>query len=252
MKSYRIFGRVCFWPEASPNMGKLGVGIRIEFGVSINQMDPFREVVEIDWAAEENQFDYFWTGDAIISRELWVTLGALAVGTKRIRIGPACAIPYLRHPGIIALAAATLDELSRGRAVLGIGPGSPINLAPLSKTWENPVEACRETIQLCRRLFAGESVKYDGSVFKLDELKLPFSTRKDIKIYLAARSPKMLEMAAEVADGIMLSPAPSSYVRSVVEEIRRVARIAGRDPDSIDISQFNYCAVEEDPSLAKE
>jgi 5,10-methylenetetrahydromethanopterin reductase len=80
-------------------------------------MDPFREVVEIAMTAEENGFDYFQVGDSIIARGLSVTLGAMTLETKRIRVGPVCAIPYLRQPRIIALATGTLDELSGGSRI---------------------------------------------------------------------------------------------------------------------------------------
>jgi 5,10-methylenetetrahydromethanopterin reductase len=131
-------------------------------------------------------------------------LAAIALGTERLRIGPAVTDPYTRHPAITAAAIATLDELSGGRARLGIGAGIA-GFENLDIQLRHPATAVAEAIDTIRPLLAGQTTTVEGKVVTLRGGHLLFPARADLPIYVAAAGPRMLKTAGSVADGIIVA-----------------------------------------------
>jgi alkanesulfonate monooxygenase SsuD/methylene tetrahydromethanopterin reductase-like flavin-dependent oxidoreductase (luciferase family) len=121
--------------------------------------------------------------------------------------------PHIVHPVQIAMAAATLDELAPGRVVLCLGTGAPRDLADAGLEPRRPLRALRESLELTRLLLAGETVHYDGEVFRAHGHALA-SGRRAVPIFLAASGPQTLALAGAAADGVLLSNASSvEFVR---------------------------------------
>jgi 5,10-methylenetetrahydromethanopterin reductase len=167
-------------------------------------------------------------------------------------MGPCVTDPYSRHPALTAMAVATLDEISGGRAVLGIGAGVS-GFREMGVARERPAVAIRETVDVVRALLRGETVTYHGQIIQANGTRLDFSpVRADIPIYVASNAPLGLEVAGRVADGAIMqgcvSDAALAYFRGHVE---RGARMAKRDAVSIDLAaRINVC-IHDDPRVAR-
>ncbi len=176
----------------------------ITSGVNFIPEHPVGAVVELAGVAEGLGYDRCWVYDeGLATRDVYVTMTAVAAATERIRIGPGITNPYTRHPATTAAAVASLDEVSSGRAFLGIGAGGSLTLAPLGIDRRRPVTAVRETIEACRRLWSGEVCDLDGASTTLRGARLAYG-RADIEVWLAGRGPRMLGLGGAAADGVML------------------------------------------------
>lgn len=166
---------------------------------------PIADVVELAVLAEEIGCARCWVYDeGLVTRDVYVTLTAIAANTSRIPIGPGITNPFVRHPGATAAAIASLDEFSGGRAFLGLGAGGGLTLDPLGIERTRPLTAVREMVDTLRRLFAQEQVSHTGHAFSFRDARLRYA-RPDIEIILAGRGPKMTELGGQVANGFNLS-----------------------------------------------
>ena len=189
---------------------------------------PVAELVELATLAERLGYSRCWVYDeGLVTRDVYVVLTAIAVATKTIRIGPGITNPYVRHPGATATAIATLDELSGGRAFVGIGAGGGLTLDPLGIDRHKPVTSVGEMVAALRGLFAGETVDLDGAVFSLREARIDYG-RADIEVILAGRGPKMTALGGAVADGFNLSYIHKDLLGSHAAALRKAARGSNR------------------------
>jgi 5,10-methylenetetrahydromethanopterin reductase len=154
---------------------------------------------------------------------------AIAMGTETIEIGPGITNPYTRHPSTTAAAIASIDELSGGRAFLGVGVGGSLTLDPLGIDRSRPLTAVRETIEGCRRLFQGHPVDLEGNFLTLRGARLGFA-RPDIEIWLAGRGPKMLQLGGETCDGVMFDFIHKEVIPDVIELVGQGAARSGNRP----------------------
>jgi 5,10-methylenetetrahydromethanopterin reductase len=191
---------------------------------------PVKKMTEIAQEAEELGFNKCWVYDeGLITRDPYVTLAAMAQKTSKIRLGTGITNPFTRHPGITAAAIASLDDLSDGRAFLGIGAGGSLTLDPLGIEMVKPLTAVRELITTTRALFEGETVDFDGQVVKFSSASIPYF-RKGIEIWLAGRGPKMLTMGGELADGVALDSLLKESLPEWTELVRKGSEISGNQP----------------------
>lgn len=179
-------------------------------------------VVEVARHAEELGFTRCWVYDeGLATRDVYVVLTALALGTDRIRIGPGITNPYTRHPGTTAAAIASLDEVSGGRAFLGIGAGGGLTLGPLRVDRVRPAATVEEAVTAIRGLLSGETVDTGG----FDAASLGYG-RADLEIWVAGRGPRMHDVGGRLADGFHLSFAPKTTLGDSVERLEHAS--AGR------------------------
>jgi 5,10-methylenetetrahydromethanopterin reductase len=158
---------------------------------------------------------------------VYVVMTAIAEATERVVIGPGITNPYTRHPAQTASAIASLDEVSGGRAFLGIGAGGSLALDPVGIERSKPLRAVRETIEVNRALYSGERVDHDGEFVTLRSAQLGYG-RPDIEIWLAGRGPKILQLGGRLADGVMLDFLHRDTIGASVELVRAAGRDAGR------------------------
>ncbi|RMH76829.1 MAG: LLM class flavin-dependent oxidoreductase [Actinomyces sp.] len=165
---------------------------------------PVGRVVELARLAEEFGYRRVWIPDeGLATRDVMVTLAAIASATSRIGLGTGIVNPYSRHPALSAAAIAALDELSGGRAFLGLGAGGSLTLDPLGIERRRPLVAVREAIEVARALFEGGTVDYGGETVTLRSATLDHG-RPDIEVWFAGRGPRMLRQAGALADGVLL------------------------------------------------
>ena len=194
--------------------------------LSVNLMPkgPVAEVADLAVLAERLGYRRCWVYDeGLVTRDVYVTLTAIALATERILLGPGITNPYVRHPGVTAAAVATIDELSGGRAFVGLGAGGGLTLDPLGIDRRRPVATVGHMVSALRDLFAGKTVDLDGEVFSLKSASLDFG-RSSIEVILAGRGPRMVALGGEVADGFNLSYIHKDLLGGHVSTLRSAAR----------------------------
>lgn len=200
--------------------------------------------------AEEAGFDSLWVTERYFHEETFSLLGFLAAATTRIGLGLGVTNPYTRNPALLGMSAATLDRISGGRFLLGLGRSDKwVIEGRMGMPYERPLAHMKETVAQLRRLLAGERASGAAAYWDLNAVRLAVTPAQErLPIYLAAIGPKALRLAGAVADGVLLNAyVPASYVRYAVEEIAAAAREAGRDPASIDIACMLIVRLTDDP-----
>jgi 5,10-methylenetetrahydromethanopterin reductase len=147
-----------------------------------------------------------WFAENPMERGVMAAVAACAVATKRIELGIGVWNPYLRHPAQIAMEIGALDELSEGRASLGLGSGLAAPIRRLGIDNSRPLAAMRDAFAIVRGLLAGGTVTYKGAVFSVEDVKLSYTPRRpDLPLLMAARGPQALALSGRIADGLMIS-----------------------------------------------
>ena len=183
-------------------------------------------------AAEDAGVDSLWVSEAW-GRDAFSLLTQLAERTSRVRLGTSIVNIYSRTPAALAQHFATLDELSSGRVIIGLGNSGPNLIEGFhGLPFEPALRRMRETVELLRLFFRHEPVKYDGEVFKLGRgFSLRFEpVRKEVPIYLATLNPKSVRMTAELADGWLPTMIPIDRLGAEIARVHGWMREAGRDP----------------------
>ena len=225
----------------------------MRFSLRFNNDLPARDYPALARAAEAAGFDQFWVSDDLFLRSAPVLLTAVALATERIQIGTCIVNPYTLHPAEIAMMAATLDEVSGGRFLLGLSSGAAEFLKWVGITPEKPRTAAVETIRAMRRLFAGEPAPVSGQFLTwTDEAYLRFGPLRPIPIYLGALSPAMLEAIGAEADGGLPLLLPPEHYETVLPLIQAGADRAGRSLDDLDLAACVWVSVGPDRAAAED
>ena len=193
--------------------------------------------------AEKAGFDSVWVGDSLLARprgEPLTLLAAVAGATRRVTLGTAVLLPLLRHPISLAHSVATVDRISNGRLILGIGPaadlpGTHAELAAIGVRSDHRVSDMVAAIQRCRRLWRGEEPGIDVHVRP--------AQRGGPPVWIGGEGPRMLRLAGGTFEGWMpLSPTPADYAERL-KAVREAAERAGRDPDTVKTGVYLTVAV---------
>lgn len=179
-------------------------------------------------------------------------MGAVGAATERVRVGVVVTDVIRRHPAMLAQQMLTVDHLARGRAILGLGSGERMNVAPYGIEWHKPVSRLAEGIEVIRALWAsrGGPVDYQGEFFNLEGAVLglePFGEAPP-PIWLAAHGPRMLRICGRLADGWIPTNIEVEAYAEKLGVIRQSAEKAGRDPAAITPSMLAYvlCAPDDE------
>jgi 5,10-methylenetetrahydromethanopterin reductase len=157
-------------------------------------------------------------------REAFVMLGAIASLTSKIKLGTSIVSMFSRSPATTAMAASTLDNISKNRTIIGIGASTPI----LAENWhgtkfEYPLKRMKEYVTCFKIISSGETINFDGNFFKLKNMKIMHpSTRKKIPVFLGAVNSGMIKLATDIADGTILYLRPFDELKETVQNIRSV------------------------------
>jgi 5,10-methylenetetrahydromethanopterin reductase len=171
----------------------------IKLGINIIPMMPVTEIIEMAHAAEDLGFEYLIVSDEGLMQDVYVVLGVLARETQKIKIGP-CTNGYTRHPAVTAAAMASLNEISNGRAFITLIAGGSLVLGPMNIPRQSPLGVARDTIEIMRRLWKGDSVTWQGERFALTKAQLAMGRTDNMPIWFAPRGDKMCELTGEMAD----------------------------------------------------
>ncbi|HEV8143880.1 MAG TPA: LLM class flavin-dependent oxidoreductase [Methylomirabilota bacterium] len=225
---------------------------RIGVGFSSNGLTP-GEIVECVQLAEELRYDSAWMAEGH-GGDQFAVLSACATATKRIRLGTSISSVFVRSAPTIAMAAATVDHLSGGRMVLGLGSSHKVQVeGEHGITFGNAIPRVRDTVAIVRALLRDGVVSHKGEVVDIEHFDLWFPPlRKEMPIYLAALFPKMLQIAGELAQGVLLTYPTLESGRRAAENVAIGAGRAGRRPEDIEIASLLPCQVAESKAEACE
>lgn len=224
---------------------------RLDIGVTLQGVYTPLDLTRLAAKIEDLGFDNLWMTDSSLhSRNPYVHLALAAGVTSHVSLGTAVTNPRTRHPGIVAVNAATLDEIAPHRTILGIGAGD----RPLRALGERPARLAelRAAVDAIRRLLRGEEVTTDASSHgaRFQDAHLRFEVNPKIPIYISASGPKTLELAGEIADGVIfLGGLFPEAIAFGLEHVERGASRAGRKRPHFGV--FCYGAIDdENPDLA--
>jgi coenzyme F420-dependent glucose-6-phosphate dehydrogenase len=194
------------------------------------------ELVEQAVAAEEAGFDVVlgsdhfhpWVDDTCAAGFVWSWLGTAAARTRRVQLGTSVTCPLFHyHPAMIAQASATVDRLSGGRFMLGVGTGEAINERPLGfsfPAYRERQDRMREALEIIHLLFAGEKLTFEGRYYTTDAARLYSLPAHRIPVLMAAGGPKSAAFTGQFADGLITSvKRPEDTVVNIIGPYRRAA-----------------------------
>jgi len=225
---------------------------RIGVNLTLREDRPVSEIVEFVQRLEEAGYDSVWVGESW-GRELFIMLTALACNTSRIQIAAGIANVFSRTPGLVAQCAATLDDISDQRAILGLGTSG----AKVIRDWhgvpyDRPMQRTREYIEIVRLALSGQRVNYDGEIYKLRDFRIATKpTRPDTPIFVASLGPKNVRLTGELADGwapLYVSP---NYLPQWRTWLAEGAQRSGRDPNAVDLRPYVVACVDDDAQVAR-
>ena len=212
----------------------------------------FRGSLDLAQEAERLGYRSLWTAE-VSGMDALTTLAAYATVTERVQLGTAVIAIQSRTPVMTAMSFASIHAMSGGRAIIGLGVGSPI----IAERWHGttyppPLAAMRETVTIVRQVLNKERTNFAGEHYRTKGFQLSVSLPKDrpVPIYLAALNPPMLRLAGGMADGVLFNYSPAAAIAPMIAEVRKGAQAAGRDPSKIDFAMYIRCCVTDDVQTA--
>lgn len=212
-----------------------------------------KELIKRIQVAEEVGVEAIFTAETW-GRDQFSLLTQIALATSKIKLGTGIAPVFGRSPAVLAMTFATLDELSGGRAIIGLGTsGARVIEHWHGQPFEKPLQRIKEVCEIINLIIAGEKVFYDGEIFKLQRgFKLLFNpVRNHIPIYIASIAPKSMEICGEVADGWMPIYWPKSKFKEGLATVGAGQQKAGRPADAVECVASLTTVIEPDPAKAK-
>jgi probable F420-dependent oxidoreductase len=230
-----------------PADGPIVAGPGVSFGVMLRPGQfPLPHVLECLAVAERAGFAHAWFADShVIWHEVTPYLALATRATSRLRVGPLVANPVTRSPTVMASSIATLAELFDGRAVLGVGRGDSavrtLGRPPMT------VASFRTALDVIGGLCRGEEVEVDGA-----RLQLPWLRRR-VPVLVAAYGPRVLRLAGELADGVILQLASPGVVAWALDHVRAARAAAGRPWEGFEVvaAAPSYISADRAHALAR-
>ncbi|GAA0456615.1 5,10-methylenetetrahydromethanopterin reductase [Halococcus dombrowskii] len=219
-------------------------------GIELTPERPTRHTVDLGERAERAGFDTIFASHHYNNRDPFAALTLLADRTDDVRLGPGVTNPYETHPVTLASRVATLDELSDGRAVFGVGPGDPSTLENLALGEHRGLRSVLESFKVAQELWAGERVDHDGT-FGAHDAGLNYEVG-EIPVYVGGEGPHMCRMAAKHADGLLFN---GSHPDDIAWAADQVEQGLGERPDEygeFDFTAYASVSIAEDGDAARE
>ncbi len=221
--------------------------MKVGLSLGISQREPIAHNVEVVQYAEEVGFDSVWIADVQLSmKDCFTALALCAANTSTIQLGTGVTNPITRHPSIIANTFTALNEVSNGRALVGLGTGwtgvYPIGLKPAT------IKQLEESVITIRKLCSGEEAEGgEKGPYRMVTATGP------IPIYIAANQPRMLQLCGRVADGVILmGGANEEFTNWQIDHVRRGAEEVGRSMDEIKLHLWAAISVSDDRDQARD
>jgi F420-dependent oxidoreductase-like protein len=212
-----------------------------------------KSVLRAAQLAEDLGYDSIWVPEAW-GYEQFQLLTEIAVHTKRIKLATGIVNIFSRTAGLLAMSAATLDEISEGRVILGLGTSGKIVVENFHGVpYKKPLTRMRETVGIMRTLWRGERMRPDHStLFEAHPFKLEMKPlRPNIPVYIASLQEKAIHEIGRIADGWVPTFWPYKHLGDGIKMIEAGAREAGRDPAQIEVAPFVGIIPMDDVAMAR-
>ena len=219
------------------------------YAIELTPEHPVAQLTDFARTAEDAGFDAVFASHHYNNRDQFMALSSMAQATDEVQLGPGIANPYETHPVTLASRVATLDEVSDGRAVFGVGPGDKSTIRNLGFDHDDALRRVLESFKVAQRLWDGERVDHDGT-FQADDAGLNYEVG-DIPVYVGAQGPHMTKMAAKHADGALYNgshPKDLAWARDQVDSMLD-DRVADTE---FDLAAYASVSVSEDADAARE
>ena len=221
-------------------------------GIELTPEHPISDLVEIGTTAESEGFDALFASCHYNNRDPFVVCSRVAAATDEIRLGPGVANPYETHPVSLASRVATLDEVSDGRAVCGLGAGDRSTLRNLGYDRDRPLRRVLEATKVSKKLWAGERVDHDGT-FRATDAALNYPDAVgEIPVYVGAQGPHMIRMAAKHADGVLVNASHPKDFAWADEQVETGLAERPTERGKPDFAAYASVSVAEDAEAARE
>jgi probable F420-dependent oxidoreductase len=218
----------------------------MDFGVVLQTTPPASRVVELARQAELRGFRAVWTFDShLLWQEPYVVHSQILAATRTVTVGPMVTNPATRDWTVTASTFATLNDMFGNRTVCGIGRGD--SAVRVTNGRPTTLATLREAVHVIRELGNGRAVDHNGTT-----LRLPWASRSELEVWIAAYGPKALKLTGEVGDGFILQLADPDITAWTIKSVRQAAEAAGRDPDSVTICVAAPAYVGEDVAHQRE
>ena len=193
---------------------------------SLGSLLSIEEVLECSQKLNDVKPDVMWIPETW-GMEIFSMLGIASKQNKFSKIGSSIINIYSRSPSLIAMGAATVDTISKGRLILGLGTSSiPIIEDFHGQSFESPVQRMKECVDIVRLALSGKKINYSGKIFSLKDFSLLVKPlRNEIPIYLAAINKKMVELTWDVADGVIFYLRPKDEMKTTITNMQKRKKI---------------------------
>ena len=218
----------------------------MDIGVVLQCTPPAARVIDLAKRAEAYGFTYVWTFDShILWEEPYVIYSKILDETRKVIVGPMVTNPATRDVTVTASVFATLNEMYGNRTVIGIGRGD----SAVRVTNGKPVSVAelRQAVVDIKGLTNGEAVEYKGN-----HIRLPWASKSQAEVWVAAYGPKVLALTGEVGDGFILQLADPAIAEWTIKAVKEAAKAAGRDPESLEICVAAPAYVTDDVAHARD
>ena len=213
---------------------------------------PVAGIVDLSPSIEQAGFGAFWKGESNSTDPL-IMISAIASRTRTLKLGTAIYHIYGRSAVTLGIQSATLQDLSGGRLLLGLGVANKTIAAWHGGTFDRPLRRAREYIDIVRRTAAGERVEYQGEIYSTGQrFQLSWKpSHPSFPIYLAGLGPQMTRLVGQISDGVFINMATPATIREIAGRVRAGAVEAGRDPDKIEIIAKVRVSLHPDRTMAR-
>src|SRR3989441_7080552 len=213
---------------------------------------PVAGIVELSPLIEQAGFGAFWKGESNSTDPL-VLLSGIAARTRKLNLGTAIYHIYGRSAVTLGIQSATLQDLSGGRLLLGLGVANKTIAAWHSGTFDRPLRRAREYIEIVRKTAAGERVEYQGEIYSTGQrFQLSWKpSHPTFPIYLAGLGPQMTRLVGQISDGVFINMATPATIREIASRVRAGAVQAGRQPSKVQIIAEIRAAAHPDRAEAR-
>ena len=227
------------------------MSVRDRVGLYLQDVFSLQESVKFVQYAETRGFDSVWQAESRLARDVVVPMAAYAAVTHRIKIGSAVMNIWTRNVTTIASTFLSLDDLAPDRIMCGLGDWWEPLAQNVGVNRRKPLLAMRETVDVLRALLARDVVTFSGNFVRLRDIQLDviYGRRepRQVPIYVGATGPKMMAVAGQIADGVLLNYLVSpQYNEGAMAQLALGATHSGRSVDDIDRPQLIACAVDDD------
>jgi 5,10-methylenetetrahydromethanopterin reductase len=215
----------------------------VEFGIEFVPRDLYWKTTFYAIQAEKIGFDYLWVTDHFNNRNVYVSLAIVSAYTERIKFGPGVTNPYLVHPVVTAQGVATLNEIAPGRVVCGLGVGDKTTLQMVNIHLKKPLTTIRESVQIIREITSGRNLEMQGKIFKVSGAKMNFKVANPIPVFIGAQGPKMLALAAEIGDGVLINASHPRDVENAMNFVREGVEKTDKKLEDLSISAYTSFSI---------